>query len=75
MFEWKVEEMVLMNNHNEVYTGLSRVKMTTYTCENFVSRKDKVTFVDGFQNGKLSYILSLIKNLIKIRKVYQRKIV
>lgn len=59
MFEWKVEEMALMNNHTDVYSG--RYKVTLYTCENSVSRDDKIAFVDSKTDGKLSYLLSLIE--------------
>lgn len=59
MFEWKVEEMVLMNNHADDYTG--RCKVSVYACESFVSREDKIAFVDSMTDGKLSYLLSLIE--------------
>lgn len=59
MFEWKVEEMALMNNHADVYNG--RYKTNVYACENSVSREDKIAFVDSMQDGKLSYLLSLIE--------------
>lgn len=58
MFKWKVEEMALMNNHADVYNG--RYKTNVYACENSVSREDKIAFVDSMQDGKLSYLLSLI---------------
>lgn len=59
MFEWKVEEMALMNNHADVYNG--RYKTTVYACEGSVSREDKIAFVDSMADGKLSYLLSLIE--------------
>lgn len=59
MFEWKVEEMKLMNNHNDIYVG--KYKANVYSCESSVSRDDKIVFVDSMQDGKLSYILSLIE--------------
>lgn len=59
MFEWKVEEMALMNNHADVYG--SRYKVTIYACEDSVSREDKIAFVDSMQDGKLGYLLSLIE--------------
>lgn len=59
MFEWKVEEMKLMNNHNDIYNG--RYKTNVYSCESSASRDDKIAFVDSMQDGKLSYILSLIE--------------
>lgn len=58
MFEWKVEEMKLMNNHNDIYGG--KYKTNVYSCESSVSRDDKIAFVDSMQDGKLSYILTLI---------------
>lgn len=59
MFEWKVEEMALMNNHADVYGG--RYKTTLYACEDSISREDKIAFVDSMTDGKLSYLLSLIE--------------
>lgn len=59
MFEWKVEEMKLTNNHVYSYSG--RYKTTLYTCEDSVSREDKIAFVDSKTDGKLSYLLSLIE--------------
>lgn len=59
MFEWKVEEMALMKNHEDVYRG--RYKTTLYACENSVSMEDKIAFVDSKTDGKLSYLLSLIE--------------
>lgn len=55
MFEWKVEEMYLTNDN---YT-VGRQKF--YNCESQVSREDKIAFVDSMQDGKLSYLLDLIK--------------
>jgi len=51
MFEWKVEDMVLMNN-NHMDVGVK-----IYDCEAEVSREDKIAFVDSMTDGKLSYIL------------------
>lgn len=59
MFEWKVEEMKLTNDHAYSYRG--RYKTTLYICESSVSREDKIAFVDSKIDGKLSYILSLIE--------------
>lgn len=59
MFDWKVEKMALMNNHADVYGG--RYKIMLYTCEDSVSREDKIAFVDSKTDGKLSYLLSLIE--------------
>lgn len=57
MFDWKVEDMVLYNQKGVIYIGNEEI----YNCESKVSREDKIAFVDEFQNGKLSYILSLIE--------------
>ena len=54
MFEWKVEDMVLMN---EPRIGIEKI----YLCESKVSREDKIAFVDSMTDGKLSYILELAK--------------
>lgn len=59
MFEWKVEEMKLTNDHTDSYSG--RYKTTLYACEDSVSREDKIAFVDSKTDGKLSYLLSLIE--------------
>lgn len=59
MFEWKVEEMKLMNNRADVRNG--RCKVNVYACENSVSKEDKIAFVDSMQDGKLSYLLFLIE--------------
>lgn len=59
MFEWKVEEMSLMNNRVDDYS--ERYKVNLYSCEDSVSREDKIAFVDSKTDGKLSYILSLIE--------------
>ena len=58
MFEWKVEDMSLMNNHVDDYSG--RYKANVYSCESSVSREDKIAFVDSLTDGELSYILTLI---------------
>lgn len=52
MFTWKVEEMKLMNGN--------KIMDRVYTCENEVSREDKIAFVDSMHEGKLSYLLELI---------------
>ena len=56
MFEWKVEDMVLMNQKSGLFLGKEKI----YNCESKVSREDKIAFVDNFQDGKLSYLLYLI---------------
>lgn len=52
MFQWNVEEMMLMNMPRE--NGI-------FACESEVSTEDKVSFVDQFQEGGLSYIFDLMK--------------
>lgn len=59
MFEWKVEEMKLTNDHADIYRG--RYKTTLYACESSVSKEDKIAFVDSKTDEKLSYLLSLIE--------------
>jgi hypothetical protein len=56
MFEWKVENMALLNEKGGIYYGQEKI----YKCESEVSREDKIAFVDSLQDGKLSYILALI---------------
>lgn len=59
MFEWKVEEMALTNNHIRIHGHIH------YDCEDKVSREDKIAFVDSMQDGKLSYLLGLIDKFNK----------
>lgn len=56
MFEWKVEDMTLLNEKDGIFIGKEEI----YECENKVSREDKIAFVDSLQDGKLSYLLFLI---------------
>lgn len=56
MFNWKVEEMALMNERRGLIVGKEKI----YACESQVSREDKIAFVDSMQDGQLSYILALI---------------
>lgn len=57
MFEWKVEEMALMNEKTKFFLGKERI----FDCESEESREDKIAFVDSMTDGKLSYLLSLIE--------------
>ena len=59
MFEWKVEDMVLLNQKGGVFLGKEKI----YDCEHKVSREDKIAFVDGLQDGKLSYVLALVEKI------------
>lgn len=61
MFEWKVEDMALLNEKSNIYLGKEKI----YSCENKTSREDKIAFVDSLQDGKLSYILNLINKFNK----------
>lgn len=61
MFEWKVEDMVLMNQKGGLFLNKEKI----YDCESKVSREDKIAFVDSFQDGKLSYLLYLIDKFNK----------
>ena len=53
MFNWKVEEMKLMNSGKDL--------KGRYFIEDEVTREDKIAFVDSMQDGKLSYIIAMIK--------------
>lgn len=57
MFEWKVEELKLFNEKCKTYLRKERI----YDCENQLTKEEKIEFVDKLNNGKLSYILSLIE--------------
>lgn len=57
MFEWKVEDMALLNQKGGIYFGKDKL----YDCEGRVSREDKIAFVDSMQDGILSYLLTLIE--------------
>lgn len=64
MFEWKVEDMVLLNQKDGKFLGKEKI----YDCESRVSREDKIAFVDSFQEGKLSYILALTEKFNEERE-------
>lgn len=57
MFEWKVEDMVLMNEKDEIFIGKEKI----YKCEQELSREDKIIFIDSMQENTFSYLLSLIE--------------
>lgn len=61
MFEWKIEDMALLNENGQIFFGKEKI----YSCESTVSREDKIAFVDSLQDGKLSYILFLIEKFKK----------
>lgn len=54
MFVWNVEDMALRNQERDICDYVETV-----------SREDKISFVDGMQDGKLSYLLSLIAKFDK----------
>ena len=57
MFEWKVEDMKLLNQKGGLYYGKEKI----YSCEHELSREEKIAFVDSLQDGNLSYLLGLIE--------------
>lgn len=57
MFEWKLEEMALINEKTRFFLGKERI----FNCESETTREDKIAFVDSMTNGKLSYLLLLIE--------------
>ena len=57
MFNWKIEDMILYNQKGGTILGKEKI----YDCEHKVSREDKIAFVDSQQDGRLSYLLSLIE--------------
>ena len=59
MFEWKVEDMILLKQKGGVFLRGGKEKI--YDCESNVSREDKIAFVDSKQDGILSYLLTLIE--------------
>lgn len=62
-FEWKVEDMVLLNQKHGLFLRGGEEKI--YDCESVVSREDKIAFVDSKQDGILSYLLALIEKFNK----------
>lgn len=69
MFNWKVENMALRDEvlKKDLKWNNYEVFKTTYSvpyifdCENAVTREEKVVFVDKMTEGKLGYILNLVK--------------
>lgn len=60
MFKWKIEDLVLYNQ-----AEVPRKKEKIYDCESKVSREDKITFIDSLNDGKMTYILSLLDKFDK----------
>lgn len=63
MFEWKVEEMKLMNDRKRNYDG-----KVIFSFERDICTEDKIQFVDSMNNGELTYILELSKKFKKDRE-------
>lgn len=61
MFEWKVEDMILLNDDGGLFLGKEKI----YSCESTTSKEDKIAFVDSMNDGKLSYILKLVEKFNK----------
>lgn len=57
MFEWKVEELRLLNDKSTEKENGRRI----YSFERGVSKEDKIEFIDKMNDGKLSYILDLVE--------------
>lgn len=77
MFEWKLEDMALLNEESKFYIGKTRF----YDCESKVTREEKIAFVDSMNDGKLTYILDLWEkykqdeiNLVKDRYGYVKTV-
>ena len=64
MFEWKVEDMKLLNQRGGMFFGKEKI----YDCEHKVSREDKISFVDSMQDGALSYLMELIEKFNRDKK-------
>lgn len=64
MFEWKVEEMRLLNDESTEKVKGRRI----YSFERGISREDKIKFVDSMNDGKLSYILALVEKFENEKK-------
>lgn len=56
MFVWKVADMALLKEKGKIFFGDQRV----YGPESTTTREDKIAFVDGLNDGRLSYLLNLI---------------
>lgn len=64
MFEWKVEEMRLLNDESTEKVKGRRI----YSFERGISREDKIKFIDSMNDGKLSYILALVEKFENEKK-------
>lgn len=54
-FEWKVEDMSLMNEKSNIYINNEKI----YNAENKLSREEKIEFLDKMNDDKISYMLKL----------------
>ena len=58
-FEWKVEDMTLMNEKGNIYICNEKI----YKAENELTREEKINFLDSMNDGLTSYILNLADKL------------
>lgn len=58
-FEWKVEDMALMNEKGNIYIRNEKI----YKAENELTREEKIEFLDSMNDGLTSYILGLADKL------------
>lgn len=58
-FEWKVEDMALMNEKDNIYIRNEKI----YKAENELTREEKIEFLDSMNDGLTSYILGLADKL------------
>lgn len=61
MFEWKVEEMKLLQERPIIYTG----KDFPFTCESTTTKEDKIQFIDSITDGKMTYVINLVEKFIE----------
>lgn len=54
-FEWKVEDMALMNEKSNIYIGKEKI----YKAESELTRQEKIDFLDDMNDGLTSYVLNL----------------
>ncbi|WP_346961348.1 hypothetical protein [Clostridium sp.] len=59
--KWKVEDLKLYNQKSGLFIGKEKI----YECESEVIREEKISFVDSFQDNKLSYLIDLIDKFNK----------
>lgn len=65
MFNWKVEDMALTEELRSFCIRPRDLQYHIFQAESETSREDKIAFVDQFNDGKLSYLLSLIDQFNK----------